>query len=611
MDNYLIHNLRKSLLNLSKMNDHDLFDSLVKVILNTTGCSVCSLWGINNNNTNGGFQSASLIARELKEGLLYDFIREEDYVHDLKECFIKDVLNATMLTLNSYYICSKSDCLHHKSPECIKTLGLKYFIGIPIPDHDVANKSIAVLKLSYTEDPHIEDLDLFSNILSDYISASLRRYMLLQKQQIMDDLIINYKKNGQRKNVTNIFKPIIDDILGKYCSYEGASFFIWDSYMNRYKLLVTTGLIDVQSDRYSDVFYQSGEGLTGQVVEIKSAKIYDNLDNEKRNSDHIEKWKESTVKVGKTMMIIPLLRPSNGKDVIGILRFINKTNSKNHQIVDYFNDVDLELISYASNYIALSIDYFLGEEIQNDYISKLSHEVYTPAHSIHKTAYRLLSHLKDPDFLDRNLTSYIEDILFYAEFQKWQARTNLYLSKNRLKTPLAKKYKVTKCSLKELIQKSRSIVIPIARNEKVSFNNIVVDPNMPNINLFIDSTAFITVFYNLLNNAVKYQNPNVPFYVGIAGLEIEDSIIINILDYGLGITKGDQRKIFQVGYRGENVTQYNNNGFGVGLPVVKQIINDFGGEINVVNLKSPTKFEIKLPKDLLNINYTMSERWKK
>ena len=64
-----------------------------------------------------------------------------------------------------------------------------------------------------------------------------------------------------------------------------------------------------------------------------------------------------------------------------------------------------------------------------------------------------------------------------------------------------------------------------------------------------------------------------------------------------------------IGQSNNNNNNYNNNGFGVGLPVVKQITNDFGGEIKVINLKSPTKFEIKLPKYLYNNNYIKSEIW--
>ncbi len=605
----LIHNLRSMLLKTSMKTGQQLFDSLVKAILQTTNCDLCSLWSINTNNTNGGFKSASLIARDLRINLSYNFVQEEDYVHELSQCFIMDVLNATEKTKKTYHSCTLSEGIHHKSPGCIDTLKLQYFIGIPIPSYDDSTKAMAVLKLSYTEDPLIEKIELLSEIIRDFVRSSLHRFILLQKQQIMDDLIKNYKRNGQKKNIADIFRPIIDIIRKNYCQCEGASFFMWDSYNNRYNLLATTGIYGIDSKDYSDVFYQSGEGLTGKVAEVKVARIYDNLEAERANSEHKEKWKESTTHTGKTMMVIPLFRPSNGKDIIGILRLINKTNSGCLSVIDYFNDVDVDLISYASNYIALFIDYFLGEEAQNDFISKLSHEFYTPAHSIHKTAHRLFTHKDDDEFVKRYLAPYLEDIIYYAEFQKWQATTNLYLSKIRRKIPLAKRYNISRCMLRDMINRSKDIVVPIARTQNVPFDNIVIESTMPSVSLYIDEIAFVAIFYNLLTNAIKYHNPDVKFHVSISGYEAEKFLFIYVTDYGLGILEEDKQKIFQVGYRGENVTQYNTSGFGVGLPVVKQIINDFGGEIDVINLKSPTKIEIKLPKDLYTINYTKTDKW--
>ena len=74
------------------------------------------------------------------------------------------------------------------------------------------------------------------------------------------------------------------------------------------------------------------------------------------------------------MMVIPIFRPSKRDEVIGILRLVNKKNEKNKNVVDYFNNGDVELIRYACKYLALTFDYFLGEEERNDFVSKLSHE---------------------------------------------------------------------------------------------------------------------------------------------------------------------------------------------------------------------------------------------
>lgn len=43
--------------------------------------------------------------------------------------------------------------------------------------------------------------------------------------------------------------------------------------MNRYNLLVTHGLVGVEPKDYSKVYYQSGEGLTGKVAEVKKPEF--------------------------------------------------------------------------------------------------------------------------------------------------------------------------------------------------------------------------------------------------------------------------------------------------------------------------------------------------
>jgi signal transduction histidine kinase len=421
----------------------------------------------------------------------------------------------------------------------------------------------------------------------------------------MEDLVKNYQEKGTERNLENIFNPILK-ILYNYCNYEGASIFIWDSYMNYYDLLSTTGI--KEADDHQTVFYLAGEGYTGKAAEErKRPMIYDNLDeDEKNNPDYMHKFREETRNPGETMMVIPILRPSMKDEVIGIIRFVNKQNSVTHNVVDYFNASDVEIMSYASNYLALTIDYFLGEEERNNFISKISHEFRTPANTIRITVDRFLKKKDDKSFIKRYFNSYMEAILYSAELQIQQATTSLYMSKTRTNIPRSKKYILSKTSLKDILYKSRTTVIPIAREMGVKFDNIVID--VPAWLLFIDEFAFTTVFYNLLTNTIKYRNRNLDFHVNISGYETSNNFIINVSDYGLGIAPEDRSKIFLLGFRGENVAK-KNIGFGIGLSLVKQIINDFGGEIKVASFKSPTRFEIKLPKYLSDDNYSKKEIW--
>ena len=388
---------------------------------------------------------------------------------------------------------------------------------------------------------------------------------------------------------------------------------MWDSFTNRYNLISTTGIKGISSKSdYQKVSYQSGEGFTGHVVTEKQSIIIDDISVEKDNGGHIGKYPEDVKhqqEQRKTMMLVPIFRPSKRDEIVGILRFVNKKNSANTNVIDYFNDSDEEIISYASKYLALTIDYFLGEEERNDFISKLSHEFSSPANLIYVSAGRLLKYKDDPHFFKRYVTPYLENIRDFSKLQLQQADTNLHVSKIRQNTSRAQKYDPKFHLLTDIITQGKTAVIPHARIEDIRFDNIEIDKNFPNWMLYIDKGAFVTIFYNLLTNAIKYRNPNRNFSVKITGKEFNNWLIINISDYGLGIEMNDIEKIFLMGYRANNVTIYNSDGFGIGLPVVKQIVEDFGGMIYVSSPMTPTIFEIKLPEKLFNSQYTKEIIW--
>lgn len=623
-DDNLIHKLRETLLNASVLTTGEkLYEDMVDAVRETTNCRMCSLWSVNTNNTNGDeFQSASLLVRKLEKGVEYPSNHAEDFVHKLDDCFIGEVLSTTWRTGSPYYACSIEECGKHKSRKSLEQMGLKYFISIPIPDKpDKENRIIALLKLSFVEEFQIDRPDLFATTIRDSFSSSFSRNMLYKKQQLIHALIENYKGKG-RKKIKDIFYPIIHNIFKQCFDYEGASVFLWNSYDNRYNLLMTTGIQG--NPDYKNVFYKEGDGLTGKVAkkgEKKEAKIYDDLvEMERRNDpEYRHMWREITENYGKTMLVVPILRPSNPNIVLGIIRFTNKINeqSKKNKIprVDYFNDTDIDLIDHASHYLALNIDYFFGEEERSDFISKLSHESKTPANAIRVSADRVMNKIEeDPWFvLNREFNHYMQSIIDYAELQMMQANTNLYISRFHRNSPKWERYRnVRRLSIVDVLNRSINIIRPYARDRKnILFNNITIQADFPKTHLYIDEKAFKTVFSNLLTNAIKYVKKDRPFQVDISGESGKEGLIIRIADYGIGVEEKDKENIFLLGVRSETAKRINNDGYGIGLHVARQILEDFGGKIRVSRNRNPTIFEIELPNKLFNKDYLKKEEWKR
>ncbi len=130
-------------------------------------------------------------------------------------------------------------------------------------------------------------------------------------------------------------------------------------------------------------------------------------------------------------------------------------------------------------------------------------------------------------------------------------------------------------------------------------HNIVyeIEENLPEFSL--DPKLIRIVFQNLLSNAVKYSNEN-----GIIKIKVnykDNNLNIEIEDNGMGIPVEDQDKIFQKLFRAYNATSSGTEGTGLGLYVVKSIIEASGGEITFISKPDKgTTFFIKIPEGKMN-----------
>ena len=102
-----------------------------------------------------------------------------------------------------------------------------------------------------------------------------------------------------------------------------------------------------------------------------------------------------------------------------------------------------------------------------------------------------------------------------------------------------------------------------------------------------------TVFNNLLSNAVKYCSENPVIRIEVS---INHRLSIRISDNGIGMTKEDQKHIFDKFYRVGKGDFKTVKGLGLGLYYVKQIITAHGGEILLHSQQGKgSTFTIQIP----------------
>ncbi len=569
-----------------------------KILLSKCSCTECSLWFVNynstpNKNKDNDVLSLSLINRHVKKSVKYKFEKDENYVRVITNSRIsflinKDIGDKRFLRFNS----KTPELSNFVSEEFVEKKKLNDFIIIPIFDHENKTKTIAFIELSYKKSMYDDDYwkRLSSKIQREFSEAFLQ-YKTIKKQQLIEDLIkIHGKSKDEDPN--ELFQTILDAIFLKYCPAQAASFFIWDTYVNQYKIVATTGLKGELD--FENVFYFRGEGHTGRIGKTGEPLIIDDLTQERDG-----KYEEDIATVALTEMFIPIIDPSDKYNVIGVFRLVNKKSKVGESnIIDFFNDEDVELMLYAADYLALVIANCQKETDYIYQIYKLTHEINAPANAIWKTAIYLYDHLSDKNFVASYLSPYLKNIIEFAELQKWQATTSLFLSRGHRKQSFETRYNIQSILLWDVIQRAIDISIPIAQKYGLPSQNIFIDPKSDGeLTINIDKDAFVTIFYNLFTNAIKYHVPEKrnKFYTKTSYWIVNDNLIITVEDNGIGIKAKDRSKIFEMGYRSEFARRINASGYGIGLTVSKQIIEDFCGEIKITNLKKPTVFQIEIP----------------
>jgi len=140
---------------------------------------------------------------------------------------------------------------------------------------------------------------------------------------------------------------------------------------------------------------------------------------------------------------------------------------------------------------------------------------------------------------------------------------------------------------------SRAVDMFITSAEK---KNIKLIYNAPDNDVFVnaDEEMISSVFRNLISNAIKFTDAH-----GFVKVDLsveKGSVIISVIDNGIGIDKVTISKLFKVG---ERVTRYGTSdeeGSGLGLILSKEFIRKNGGEIWVESkMGEGSKFSVKLP----------------
>jgi len=224
--------------------------------------------------------------------------------------------------------------------------------------------------------------------------------------------------------------------------------------------------------------------------------------------------------------------------------------------------------------------------MKNDFINNMTHEFKTPISTIALAC----EALKDKD-IQKSETIYNS---YISVINEENSRLGV-MAEQILQTAVIEKGQL---KLQKETVNMHAIIEQAVNSKKISAQEkggeIEMQLKAGDSQLLGDTTHLTNVIVNLLDNALKYML-NVPKIV-VNTINTKDTLLIRIQDNGIGISKSNQKKIFDKLYRVPTGNQHDFKGFGLGLNYVKATVELHNGTVTVDS--EPGKgstFTIQLP----------------
>ncbi len=210
-------------------------------------------------------------------------------------------------------------------------------------------------------------------------------------------------------------------------------------------------------------------------------------------------------------------------------------------------------------------------EMKSDFVNNMTHELKTPISTI-SLASQMLSDKSIP-FENKNMDRISGIISEESRRLGFQVERVLQMAKFD-QGDLRLVYKDV--NLHEIIE---SVITNFTLQVDSKQGVLIPSLHAENDTITGDSVHLSNVVSNLLDNAIKYTTEKPEIFVETRNLQ--GKLLIAVRDNGIGISKSNQKRIFDKFYRVSTGNVHNVKGFGLGLSYVRKIVNEHNGSIRV------------------------------
>ena len=231
-----------------------------------------------------------------------------------------------------------------------------------------------------------------------------------------------------------------------------------------------------------------------------------------------------------------------------------------------------------------------ANEIKSQFLFNVSHDIRTPMNAIMGFAGLAKRHVTEPErlkeYLDRveesgnQLLELIDDLLDMSKLEYGRIEI-----------------KAEPCRLREQIDMVLDLFRAQAEEKRLTLKEQL---ELPDQNVLVDANRFRRVMSNLVSNAVKFTPPNGTVTVTARQKQVSESgyarYEFTVSDTGVGMSPEFMRHMYDAFERENSSTKAGTTGSGLGLSIVKSLLNIMGGSISVDSKKNQgTVFTVDLP----------------